>query len=155
MTDLFNNIVANLIVGILGWVSHAVFNRWLWPFVRSRTHSTPKIGDTVWDGYSQEPASGAQPDGKMTVKQWGDVITATVERSTASGTREFHYRGKIRDHQIVLTWDEPLGGGSIFGSMVMSLSANRRRLEGLTVYKRLDSGTVVSVPRIYVRRQNN
>tara|TARA_R110000787_G_scaffold238691_2_gene344891 strand:+ start:1119 stop:1394 length:276 start_codon:yes stop_codon:yes gene_type:complete len=91
----------------------------------------------------------------MTIKQWGDTIKADTERDTSNGVRRFKYKGRIRGNQVVLNWEEPRGGGIILGSMVMKLSANRQRLEGLTVYVRLDDGDVKPEPRFYVLKGNN
>ena len=154
MENLAYEISTGLLIAFLVSALTWVFPRALWPLVRSLRHSAPNINNTVWDGYSREPSNGEQPNSRMTIKQWGDVVTARTERNTSNGVRRFRYKGRIRANQVVLNWEEPRGGGVILGSMVMRLSANRQRLDGYSVYVRLDGGDVYPEPRFYVRKSD-
>ena len=147
---IFIGVLSGLLASALIWIAR---DR-LWPLLRSRMHSSPDINNTVWDGYSSEPTEEMRPNSRMTIKQWGDVITAETQRETTNGVRRFRYKGRIHDHQLVLNWDEPGGGGASSGSMVMKLSANRQNLQGYSVYARIDGGDVFPEPRFYVLKRN-
>ncbi len=142
MTDFFINIAAGIALSVTSWLLFRVAT----PRYFAWRYRAPTLGGQ-WNFFDSE-ASDAKPVGIATVLQSGELLNATVTRTTSrSGrpiSRSFDYRGRVRDGQVQLNFEERQSNGFTCGSVVLKVSGDAKRLGGYTVYFDRDSGLVVA-----------
>ncbi len=149
MIDFGISILSGIVCALLIWIATKV----LAPQYLAWRYNAPKL-EGNWAFYDSNKESEI-PSGTATIKQSGENITASTNRSrTRSGkqtSRNFVYKGKVRDGQVLLTFNEPVSGGFISGNLVLKVSSDLKTLSGYTVYLNRDSAEVVAHPICYVK----
>jgi hypothetical protein len=126
-----------------------VFSESILPEIRGRLQRLPKLNRTLWNRIYVDGRQHARS--MLTIKQSGNRIDATIERSNGATQRIFKYRGRLLGHQIVLQWEDVDSPEVVVGAMVLHLSQDLTKLSGQTVYFSQEKGKVVSAECIYVR----
>jgi hypothetical protein len=149
--EYLREISIGVIASIVFLALERLVRGWLWPTLRARFAHVPNLDKSKWRGWPDEKVRGKEPESTMEMSQIGDRIRAVVRRRVREGERVFSYEGRFQSGQIVLTWEELGGEGYITGAMVLHLSADRKKLDGLSVYYRHSEGKVVASYRLYER----
>jgi len=149
MVDFWINIAAGVVLSGISWLLFKVFA----PLYLAWRYKAPRM-EGKWSFFdSAEP--GAPSAGGATVKQSGERIifisTRTRGRSGKPLSRSFMYTGKVRDGQVLLSFEEPISNGFVAGNLVLKVSGDLKTLSGFTVYLDRDTRNVVAHP-IYYRR---
>jgi hypothetical protein len=143
------NIGAGVALSAASWLLFQV----LAPLYRAWRYKAPAIAGN-WSYYDSED-NGASAVGAAVVKQRGEHLRADVTRTRSrSGkalSRTFRYMGRIRDGQVLLSFEEPVSNGFVSGNLVLKLSGDLKVLSGFTVYLDRDSGRVVAHPILFRR----
>jgi hypothetical protein len=149
MTDFWINIAAGIALSVATWIVFQV----LAPLYLAWRYKAPRL-EGQWS-FFDSPDPNASSVGGATVKQSGERITFNSTRTTSrSGkplSRTFTYSGKVRDGQVLMSFEEPISNGFVAGNLVLKVSGDLKKLSGYTVYLDRDSGDVVAYP-IYYRR---
>ena len=141
--------LTEVIVVILTTVFIFLFRKYIQPFVLGIIQSAPNISG-VWNGFDFNKQGEECQNSKMTIKQIGSSINASVVRQSSNGReREFKYKGTISSGQIVLIWKEEESNGYNMGTLTLQLSGNLQELKGFTTYYHKDVGRVISKEKIY------
>lgn len=150
MRDFWINIAAGVVLSVITWLLFRV----LAPMYRAWRYQAPVLAGqwTFFDSSDQQ----AKPVGAAKFTQSGENVTAETTRTTSRNgkmlSRTFTYRGRVRDGQVLLTFEEPISNGFISGNLVLKVSGDLKYLTGYTVYLDRDQGQVVAHP-IFFRRQ--
>ncbi len=144
MRDFWINIAAGI---ALAAASQLLFHV-LAPWYLAWRYKAPKLaGHWV---FFDSTESNAESVGTAEFSQSGESVTATTARAKSrSGrpiARSFKYRGRVRDGQVLLTFDQPDSNGFIAGNLVLKISGDLKTLTGFTVYLDRDAGNVVAHP---------
>lgn len=149
MLDFWINILAGIALALASWLLFTV----LVPQYLAWRYKAPRL-DGQWvffDSWEE----GAPCVGGATVKQSGERIefssTRTRSRSGKALSRKFLYLGKVRDGQVLLTFEEPTTNGFIAGNLVLKVSGDLKSISGFTVYLDRDKGSVVAHPIVFRR----
>lgn|GEM_PF-2005329 len=149
MTEFGVSILSGIACAILIWLVTKV----LAPLYLAWRYNAPKLSGN-WVFYDSTEKSETA-SGTAVIKQSGENITASTNRSRTRSRKEtsrnFIYKGKVRDGQLLLTFNEPVSGGFISGNLVLKVSSDLKALSGYTVYLNRDSAEVVAHPICYVR----
>ncbi len=149
MIDFGISILSGIVCALIIWLTTKV----LAPQYLAWRYNAPKL-EGNWSFYDSEDKSET-PSGTATIKQTDENIVASTNRSrTRSGkptSRNFIYKGKVREGQLLLTFNEPVAGGFISGNLVLKVSSDLKTLSGYTVYLNRDSAEVVAHPICYVK----
>lgn len=144
LSDFVVNVAAGIFLSVAAWFLFTILQP---RFLALRYHA-PKLGGT-WT-YRDSDALDAPEVGSAEMKQSGERLHAVIRRvrsrSGKSISRTFVYRGNVRDGQVLLTFEDPVSGGFVRGSLTLKLSGDLRSLTGYTTYLDRDSGQVVSFP---------
>jgi len=141
---------AGVALSVASWLLFHVFA----PFYRAWRYKAPKL-DGQWAFFDSN--QGDAPNaGSATFAQSGENVTAITTRTTSRKgkvlSRSFTYRGRVRDGQMLLSFEEPISNGFISGNLVLKVSGDLKSLSGYTVYLDRDEGSVVAHP-IFFRKQ--
>ena len=136
----FVQIFRALCLAIVGGIIIEIFRIYVLPLFPPY-QKVPRLNGTEWK----------YEHGTLKISQHGYGTKIKAEARRKNGNRLFKYKGNIISGQLVLTWEEPEGMGYIMGAMVLRLTPDRQRLEGMTTYFDHDEGKVVSVEREYKR----
>lgn len=88
--------------------------------------------------------------GVLEIKQIGTRITAEAIREDG----RFKYKGRITGGQLILSWEKSKGAGYIEGAMVLRMTSDINKLEGMTVFVAQDEAHVVARERTYTREED-
>jgi hypothetical protein len=144
MNDFIVNLAAGVALSVLSWFVVRVVS----PLYLAWRHKAPDLSGqwSFFDGANDE----ASAVGAAVIRQRGERLTAEVTRTKSrSGkplSRSFTYRGRVRDGQLLLAFEEPVSNGFIAGQVVLKVSGDLKRLTGYTVYLDRDSGSVAAHP---------
>jgi hypothetical protein len=147
MRDFWISIAAGVALSVVSWVLFQVVA----PFYRAWRYQAPSLAGQ-WSFF--DVADQAAPAvGAGSFSQSGEDIEATITRTTSRKgkplSRSFTYRGRVRDGQLLLTFQEPVSNGFIAGNLVLKVSGDLKSLAGYTVYLDRDSGQVVAHPIVF------
>lgn len=149
MTDFWINVAAGVVLSVGTWLIFKV----LAPLYLAWRYKAPRL-EGQWV-FFDSPDPAAASVGGASVKQSGERITFNSTRTTSrSGkplSRAFTYTGKVRDGQVLLSFEEPVSNGFVAGNLVLKVSGDLKRLDGCTVYLDRDTGNVVA-HQIFYRR---
>lgn len=144
MRDFVINIAAGVALSVFTWLLFQIIA----PRYRAWLHKAPNLSG-IWTSYDSL-SDDARAVGNATIEQTGEIIKATVVRNISrKGTpvgRTFVYTGKVRSGQLMLSFEEPVSGGYIAGTIVLKVSGNLKMLSGYTVYLDRDKNEVVTHP---------
>lgn len=142
MRDFWINIAAGVALSVISWLLFRV----LAPMWRAWRYQAPALAGQWAFFDSSDPA--APSVGAATFTQSGENVTAKTTRTTSRNgkplSRTFTYRGRVRDGQVLLTFEEPVSNGFIAGNLVLKVSGDIKSLSGFTVYLDRDQGQVVA-----------
>jgi hypothetical protein len=128
----------------------AALYRWvLSPLLTQRRERLPNLNGSKWQGFNDDMPASNESTSTLTIKQFGNNITAKVIRSVEEGQREFEYHGSIQSGQILLNFHETIAPGYIIGAMVLHLESDLKTLKGASTYFHHSKGEVVSTFRTY------
>lgn len=149
MYDFLINVGAGVFLSVMSWIIFKV----LQPRFLAWRYKAPNL-ESTWSLHDSD-AEGAITVGSASIKQTGELLSAVVVRTISRKgkplSRTFHYKGDIRDGQVLLTFEEPVSGVFIRGSLTLKLSSNLKLLTGITAYLDRDVGNVVSHPICFRR----
>jgi len=147
--EIINACITEVIVAILTAIFVFLFQKYIKPFALGIIQSAPNIAG-VWDGADINELGEECLNSKMTIKQIGSRIDASIIRRSSNGReREFNYKGTISAGQVVLIWKEKESNGYNMGTLTLILSGNLQVLKGKTTYYHKDIGKVISKEKIY------
>ena len=150
--EIIKACVTEVIVAILTTGFIFLFQKYIKPFVSGIIQSAPDISG-IWNGFDIDKQGKECQKSKMTIKQIGSNINASVVRQSANGReREFKYKGTISSGQVVLIWKEKESNGYNMGTLTLQLSGNLRELKGFTTFYHKDEGRVISEKKVYRKR---
>ena len=120
----------SILSGIAGALIIWLATKVLAPLYLAWRYNAPKL-EGNWSFYDSKEKSET-PSGTAVIKQSGENVTASTNRSkTRSGkqtSRNFIYKGKVRDGQLLLKFNEPVSGGFISGNLVLKVSSDLKTL---------------------------
>jgi hypothetical protein len=149
MRDFWINVAAGIFLTVITWV----LVRILEPHYLAWRYSAPSLGGN-WSFFDSD-SPNAPAVGTAIIRQSGETLKASVVRTTSRHgkpvSRTFDYSGKVRDGQILLSFQEPTSKGFISGCLVLKISGDLKTLSGFTVYLDRDVGSVVAHPIAYRR----
>jgi hypothetical protein len=147
MKNFIINIMAGIALSILTWFLIHVIQ----PFYFAWRHKAPRL-EGQWSFFDTDKLDSVAV-GSAKLKQRGEKVYADVARTTSRKgrplSRGFKYFGKVRDGQVLLSFEEPMSNGFIAGNLVLKVSGDLKTLTGFTVYLDHDSGIVVAYPIIF------
>lgn len=142
MQNFLSDVAAGVALAVGSWFLFRV----LAPYYLAWRYRAPKL-DGQWRFFDLTD-SAATLAGNASIRQMGERITADVNRTTSRQgnpvSRSFKYKGKVRDGQMLLSFEEPVSNGFIAGNLVLKVSGDLKRLTGYTVYLDRDRGAVVA-----------
>jgi|CXWL01.1.fsa_nt_gi hypothetical protein len=148
--EFWINIAAGIALSAATWL----LTRVLAPWYLGWRYKAPNLAGS-WSLHDDANDEGAEAVGTVELEQQGERLRAKTTRTKSRAgkpvARSFDYRGKVRDGQILLTFEERSSNGFISGNLVLKVSGNQRKLSGFTVYLDRDTGQVVAFP-IALRR---
>lgn len=143
MNDFLISVGAGIFLSVTSWLLFRI----LTPFFSAWWYHAPKLSGQ-WSFFDSEDKVVAV--GAAILRQRGNRIVADVTRTTSrSGktlSRTFKYVGRVRDGQLLLSFEEPVSNGFVAGNLVLKLSGDLKVLSGYTVYLDRDAGVVVAHP---------
>lgn len=149
MRDFLINISAGVALSGISWLLFRAFA----PIYLAWRYKAPRL-DGQWSFFDSDDPHIA-PVGSASIRQTGEKISANVTRTISRKgkplSRSFSYSGKVRDGQMLISFEEPISNGFIAGHIVLKVSGDLKTLSGFTVYLDRDSGDVVA-HRITFRR---
>jgi hypothetical protein len=149
MQDFLINVAAGVFLTVITWILVRVFL----PYYLAWRYKAPLL-EGNWSSFDSD-ASDAPAVGTAIIRQAGEGIKASVIRTTSRKgkpvSRTFDYSGRVRDGQVLLTFEEPTSRGFISGCLVLKVSGDLRTLSGFTVYLDRDTGSVAAYPIVYRR----
>ena len=151
--NFFNELLISIFVAIITAIAIYVFRKFIHPLILSRLQNTPNLAGN-WLGYDIQPGGVELQDSRMTIRQIGTNISATVYRQSNNRERIFKYTGIISSGQVLLIWKETQGNGYNMGTMTLILSGDLQNLSGKTTYHAHDIAQIVSSDKIYRRIRN-
>ncbi|HYX72073.1 MAG TPA: hypothetical protein VE732_04825, partial [Nitrososphaera sp.] len=144
MRDFIINIIAGVALSVATWLLFKIIA----PRYRAWLYKSPDLSGT-WSTFDSA-TDEARAVGNATFEQAGEIIKATVIRNVSRKgspvTRTFVYTGKVRSGQLTLSFEEPVSGGFIAGTLVLKVAGNLKLLSGYTVYLDRDKNEVVTHP---------
>jgi hypothetical protein len=146
--NFFKDWVNDLLIAIVTGGLIYLFKEVIHPFVLGILQRTPNLSGR-WNGFDLGPNGQEIQNSVMEIKQLGTHISATVHRRSNTRERIFKYKGTISSGQVLLIWKESIGNGYNMGTMTLLLSGNLMELRGKTTYHHHDSGTIVSIDKLY------
>ena len=129
MREFLINVAAGVALSAAGWLLVRVAA----PLYLAWRYQAPRLQGN-WNMYDSDAAE-ASARGTALIQQNGERLLATVVRTTSrSGkplSRTFRYRGKVREGQLLLSFEEPVSGGFIAGNLVLKVSGDLKTLAAL------------------------
>lgn len=147
MNEFVIGVLSGLFTGFIIWITQ----EFLYPQLVGFANKVPKISGT-WVLYDSSNKD-AKKLSRITIQQFGTRIRATSERINSG--RKFKYKGTFDSGILTLVFEEVGGEGYIVGTTVVKLSSNRQILEGQSTYYKHDTGTIVNIPRYYIRENSS
>ena len=149
MRDFVINIAAAVFLSAVSWLLF----RSIAPFYLAWRYKAPKL-EGQWNFFDSDDLK-ATPVGSASIRQSGERISARVTRTISRKgkplSRSFKYSGKVRDGQMLLSFEEPISNGFIAGHIVLKVSGDLKMMSGYTVYLDRDAGLVVAHPILFRR----
>lgn len=143
------NIGAGVFLAVAAWLIFQV----LQPRYLAWRYNAPRL-DGTWS-FHDSVTEGTTSVGTAEIRQAGELLSANVTRTISRNgkplSRAFHFKGSVRDGQVLLAFHEPVSGGFIRGNVTLKLSSNLKALTGITAYLDRDMGDVVSHPICFRR----
>lgn len=154
MLEIIKGLTSEIIIVSLTAVSIFLFNNYFHPFILGVFLRTPDLSG-VWNGYDIDEQGSDKQTSRMTIRQIGSRVNATVVLRSGNGTeREFNYKGTISSGQVLMIWKEKQSNGYNMGTMTLLLGGNLRVLTGKTTFNHHDLGRIVSKEKIYKKVSN-